>query len=195
MERESNYRLSLPPNSSHALPSSITPYLNPELSRFPHPLRSKRETANCTALIQGQERFRTITTAYYRGAMGILLVYDVTDEKSFNNIRTWHANIEQHASPGVNKILIGNKCDWDEKRVVTIEQGRALADEFGLRFLETSAKANEGVEEAFFTLARDIKTRLIDSQPQEAAPVSLGADRRGVDVNKQSNTSSGGCCS
>lgn len=54
----------------------------------------------------------------------------------------------------MNKILIGNKCDWEEKRSVTIEQGRALADEFGLRFLETSAKANEGVEEAFFTLAR-----------------------------------------
>jgi len=70
------------------------------------------------------------------------------------DIRTWHSNIEQHASPGVNKILIGNKCDWDEKRAVTVEQGRELADEFGLRFLETSAKANEGVEEAFFTLAR-----------------------------------------
>ncbi|GFZ43144.1 Ras-related protein SEC4, partial [Saitozyma sp. JCM 24511] len=144
----------------------------------------------------GQERFRTITTAYYRGAMGILLVYDVTDEKSFSNIRTWHSNIEQHASPGVNKILIGNKCDWDEKRSVTLEQGKELADEFGLRFLETSAKANEGVEEAFFTLARDIKTRLIDSQPEAAsAPSTLGADRRGVDVNKQANNSSGGCCS
>lgn len=70
------------------------------------------------------------------------------------DIRTWHSNIEQHASPGVNKILIGNKCDWDEKRAVSVEQGRELADEFGLRFLETSAKANEGVEEAFFTLAR-----------------------------------------
>jgi Ras-related protein Rab-8A len=107
--------------------------------------------------------------------MGILIVYDVTDEKSFSSelhqerdilcanvktslltsdIRTWHSQIDQHASAGVNKILIGNKCDWDEKRVVTVEQGRELADEFGLRFLETSAKANEGVEEAFFTLAR-----------------------------------------
>jgi GTPase SAR1 family protein len=73
---------------------------------------------------------------------------------TITDIRTWHSNIEQHASAGVNKILIGNKCDWDEKRVVTLEQGRELADEFGLRFLETSAKANEGVEEAFFTLAR-----------------------------------------
>jgi Ras-related protein Rab-8A len=70
------------------------------------------------------------------------------------DIKTWHSQIDQHASAGVNKILIGNKCDWDEKRVVSVEQGRDLADEFGLRFLETSAKANEGVEEAFFTLAR-----------------------------------------
>jgi Ras-related protein Rab-8A len=140
----------------------------------------------------GQERFRTITTAYYRGAMGILIVYDVTDEKSFNNVRTWHAQIEQHASPGVNKILVGNKCDWDEKRAVTIEQGRALADEFGLRFIETSAKANEGVEDAFFTLARDIKTRLIDSQPQAEQPT---APSGGVNVkDKQPANNNGGCC-
>jgi len=150
----------------------------------------------------GQERFRTITTAYYRGAMGILLVYDVTDEKSFNNIRTWHSNIEQHASEGVNKILIGNKCDWDEKRAVTLEDGRKLADEFGLRFLETSAKANEGVEEAFFTLARDIKTRLIDSQPDAnnaQAQAALGgrASTGGVKVgagNQANNNNAGGCC-
>ena len=79
------------------------------------------------------------------------------------DIRTWHANIEQHASEGVNKILIGNKCDWDEKRAVTLEQGRQLADEFGLRFLETSAKDNEGVEEAFFTLARSVNADLFPS--------------------------------
>lgn len=66
----------------------------------------------------GQERFRTITTAYYRGAMGILLVYDVTDEASFNNIRNWIRNIEQHASDNVNKILVGNKADMDESKRV-----------------------------------------------------------------------------
>jgi len=138
----------------------------------------------------GQERFRTITTAYYRGAMGILLVYDVTDEKSFNNIRTWHSNIEQHASEGVNKILIGNKCDWTEKRAVTEDQGRELAQELGIDFMETSAKANEGVEEAFFSLARAIKARLIDSQPQVPDRGTSDSVRVGQ-TNTQNNSS---CC-
>lgn len=70
------------------------------------------------------------------------------------DIRTWHSNIEQHASEGVNKILIGNKSDWTDKRAVTEEHGRELANELGIKFMETSAKVNEGVEEAFFTLAR-----------------------------------------
>jgi Ras-related protein Rab-8A len=69
----------------------------------------------------GQERFRTITTAYYRGAMGILLVYDVTDDKSFGNIRNWIRNIEQHATESVNKMLIGNKCDMVDKKVIETE--------------------------------------------------------------------------
>ena len=70
------------------------------------------------------------------------------------DIRTWHSNIEQHASDGVNKILIGNKSDWNDKRVITEQQGRELAQELDVQFMETSAKVNEGVEEAFFTLAR-----------------------------------------
>ena len=86
--------------------------------------------------------------------MGILLVYDVTDEKSFHNIRNWIKNIDEHASEGVNKILVGNKCDCEEKKVITREQGQALADEYGIPFLETSAKSNINVEEGFFTLAK-----------------------------------------
>ncbi|OLL24965.1 GTP-binding protein ypt2 [Neolecta irregularis DAH-3] len=114
----------------------------------------------------GQERFRTITTAYYRGAMGILLVYDTTDRKSFDNIRTWFQNVTQHASEDVNKILIGNKCDWDEKRVVSSEEGQQLANELGIPFIEASAKTNVNVEDAFFLLARDIKKRLLDNQAE-----------------------------
>lgn len=83
-----------------------------------------------------------------------VLIYVIYSYAVLVDIRTWHANIEQHASEGVNKILIGNKSDWSEKRAVTEEQGRELANELGIKFMETSAKVNEGVEEAFFTLAR-----------------------------------------
>ncbi|KAK8952342.1 Ras-related protein RABE1c [Platanthera zijinensis] len=102
--------------------------------------------------------------------MGILLVYDVTDESSFNNIRNWIRNIEQHASDNVNKILVGNKADMDEsKRAVPTSKGQALADEYGIKFFETSAKTNLNVEQVFFSIARDIKQRLAesDNKPEE----------------------------
>ncbi|KAK9369057.1 ras family-domain-containing protein [Lipomyces kononenkoae] len=135
----------------------------------------------------GQERFRTITTAYYRGAMGILLVYDVTDEKSFNNIRNWFSNVEQHASEGVNKLLIGNKCDWEEKRAVSTEQGKALANELGIPFIEASAKANINVEEAFVSLARQIKQRVdLASEPQPNNNIDISSG--------QKSSGSGKCC-
>ncbi|KAF2748069.1 NCA2-domain-containing protein [Sporormia fimetaria CBS 119925] len=138
----------------------------------------------------GQERFRTITTAYYRGAMGILLVYDVTDERSFNNIRTWFSNVEQHATEGVNKILIGNKCDWEEKRAVSTEQGQKLADELGIPFLEVSAKSNINVDKAFYSLAADIKKRLIDSARTEGASTSVNVN----DANQGVGNAGGKCC-
>ncbi|KAG6971489.1 hypothetical protein JG687_00001982, partial [Phytophthora cactorum] len=113
----------------------------------------------------GQERFRTITTAYYRGAMGILLVYDVTDDHSFQNIRNWMTQIRQNASSNVNKILIGNKCDVDpSERAVTTKQGQDLADEFGIKFFETSAKSNKNIDEAFRSIAVDIQKRLAESE-------------------------------
>merc|ERR1712139_410170 len=114
----------------------------------------------------GQERFRTITTAYYRGAMGILLVYDVCDESSFNNIRIWVKNIEAHASDGVNRILIGNKCDMTDKKVVDTRRGQELAESYDIKFFETSAKNNINVEQAFYSIARDIKKRLMDAEPK-----------------------------
>ncbi|XP_015336058.2 ras-related protein Rab-8B [Marmota marmota marmota] len=108
----------------------------------------------------GQERFRTITTAYYRGAMGIMLVYDITNEKSFDNIKNWIRNIEEHASSDVERMILGNKCDMNDKRQVSKERGEKLAIDYGIKFLETSAKSSTNVEEAFFTLARDIMTKL-----------------------------------
>ncbi|KTF85213.1 hypothetical protein cypCar_00030886 [Cyprinus carpio] len=76
----------------------------------------------------GQERFRTITTAYYRGAMGIMLVYDITSEKSFENIKNWIRNIEEHASSDVEKMILGNKCDMNDRRQVSKERGEKNDD-------------------------------------------------------------------
>eukprot|EP01084_Bolivina_argentea_P284695 487989_1 len=104
----------------------------------------------------GQERFRTITTAYYRGAMGILLVYDITDEQSFLNIRNWMRNIEQHTTSNVQLVLIGNKCDLNEDRVISLEQGQQVAKEYSVEFFETSAKSDQNVQESFVQLAMNI---------------------------------------
>ncbi|XP_074601674.1 ras-related protein Rab-8A-like isoform X2 [Brevipalpus obovatus] len=120
----------------------------------------------------GQERFRTITTAYYRGAMGIMLVYDVTNEKSFENIKNWVRNIEEHASSDVDKMILGNKCDKDEDREVTKERGEQLAIEYGIKFMETSAKTNINIEEAFITLSRDIKRRVEKKMVRKCEPTS-----------------------
>ncbi|CAN0854018.1 Ras-related protein RABE1c [Linum grandiflorum] len=142
----------------------------------------------------GQERFRTITTAYYRGAMGILLVYDVTDESSFNNIRNWIRNIEQHASDNVNKVLVGNKADMDEsKRAVPTAKGQALADEYGIKFFETSAKTNLNVEEVFFSIARDIKQRLADTDSRtEPTTIKINQGEQGAGAGQEGAKS--GCC-
>lgn len=109
----------------------------------------------------GQERFRTITTSYFRGAQGILLVYDVTDRRSFESIRNWISQIQQHADVHVNKILVGNKCDMKDDKVVSTEEAQKLADEFKIPFAEVSAKNNICVDESFHSLAKAVKDRLV----------------------------------
>ena len=133
-----------------------------------------------------------------------MLVYDVTDERSFNNIRNWLRNIDQYASEGVNKILIGNKCDDVDRRVVDRERGAELAREYGLKFMETSAKNSVNVDEAFMTLARDIKKRLIDTGKLASEAVAAGnaiTHSHGVSIKpdkRDGGQSSGGkkfnCC-
>merc|ERR1712157_217327 len=122
----------------------------------------------------GQERFRTITTSYFRGAQGILLVYDVTDRRSFESIRNWISQIQQHADVHVNKILVGNKCDMTDEKVVSTEEGQKLAKEFGIDFWEASAKNDINVEDSFICIARGVKDRLIaDGSGGPAGGVSL----------------------
>eukprot|EP00123_Amoebidium_parasiticum_P013154 comp21801_c0_seq4/m.31015 comp21801_c0_seq4/g.31015 ORF comp21801_c0_seq4/g.31015 comp21801_c0_seq4/m.31015 type:complete len:219 (-) comp21801_c0_seq4:29-685(-) len=129
----------------------------------------------------GQERFRTITTAYYRGAMGILLVYDITSKLSFDNLRTWLKNIEQHAAEDVNKAIVGNKADMTDKQAVSKEDAEAFAAELGISHFTASAKTGDGVEAGFIQLAREVKRRLIDTQPDTAATPAAGAKPAGAE--------------
>ena len=103
----------------------------------------------------GQERFHTIAKSYYKGAHGILLIYDVTNQKSFENIKKWLAQIKEEASSKVVVILVANKIDC-EKRVVSREDGESLAESFGLGFHESSAKNNVNVNESFQDLIEKI---------------------------------------
>eukprot|EP01029_Cantina_marsupialis_P006745 TRINITY_DN17444_c0_g1_i1.p1 TRINITY_DN17444_c0_g1~~TRINITY_DN17444_c0_g1_i1.p1 ORF type:complete len:203 (-),score=37.12 TRINITY_DN17444_c0_g1_i1:580-1188(-) len=104
----------------------------------------------------GQERFRTITTAYYRGAQGIIVVYDVTELNTFRNVRRWMEVIKTHAPDDVKVVLVGNKCDAMQRRMVSFEEGKKLADEYDVLFFETSAQQNHNVSEMFHATAKEI---------------------------------------
>jgi small GTP-binding protein len=109
----------------------------------------------------GQERFKTITSTYYKGSHGIILVYDITDRESFNNINNWITEVKKHAGAQVVKLLVGNKCDMAAKRAVSFEEGDALAKEYNIHFFETSAKQDLNVEKSFLTIATEVKDRLL----------------------------------
>merc|ERR1711988_1925385 len=108
----------------------------------------------------GQERFRTITSSYYRGAHGIIVVYDVTDEESFTAVQRWLSEIDRYCHEAVNKMLVGNKCDLHQKKKVDFATAKEFADTNAIPFFETSAKGNHNVETAFLQLTRDIQKRV-----------------------------------
>ncbi|PAA64251.1 hypothetical protein BOX15_Mlig028052g1, partial [Macrostomum lignano] len=138
----------------------------------------------------GQERFRTITSSYYRGAHGIIVVYDVTDQESFNNVKNWLQEIDRYASENVNKLLVGNKCDLTAKKVVDFATAKEYADKLGIVFLETSAKNSTNVEQAFMSMAAEIKSRMgpVGNTQQQKPTIKVSPGTQPV-------KSSGGGCS
>ncbi|TCD68922.1 GTP-binding protein of the rab [Steccherinum ochraceum] len=135
----------------------------------------------------GQERFRTITSSYYRGAHGIIVVYDVTDNDTFTNVKQWLQEIDRYASEGVNKLLVGNKSDLTSKKVVEYSE---FADQLSIPFLETSAKNATNVEQAFLTMAKQIKDRMGASSTTSGTG-KASTITPGQNVQQQQ---SGGCC-
>ncbi len=134
----------------------------------------------------GQERFRNITTQYYKGADGIVLVYDVTDESSYEKIRDWMEQILSNTQQEeIGLVLLGNKCDM-EPRVVTEDMGKKLAEELKISYYETSALTGQGIKEAFEELTMDIMKK---------RGVSEGGNTGGVELNsKKKKKEKGDCC-
>jgi len=135
----------------------------------------------------GQERFRTITSSYYRGAHGIIVVYDVTDQATFNNVKQWLEEIDRYACESVQKLLIGNKCDLEDQRAVDVESAKEFAESLNIPFLETSAKGPSNVEEAFITITREIKKGM-GGEKVNTGSLTLKADTKTGEKKK------GGLC-
>merc|ERR1712183_177120 len=122
----------------------------------------------------GQERFRTITSAYYRGADGIILVYDITDKESFNNVDDWLDEVNRYVNERTCKILIGNKCDCESERQVSTEEAKKKAEDLGIQFIETSAKDATNVESAFQIMSAELIAKQAQQGAKGTKPVGSG---------------------
>ncbi|KAG2206420.1 hypothetical protein INT45_003905 [Circinella minor] len=135
----------------------------------------------------GQERFRTLTSSYYRGAQGVILVYDVSSRDSFEALDTWWNEVNTYcSSPDVVKMIVGNKVDKESSRAVTYKEGATMARKLQTLFIECSAKTNTGVQEAF----EELVTKIIETPSlwqKKEAPNNT------IRVNTQNQSQASGC--
>lgn len=147
----------------------------------------------------GQERYRAITSAYYRGAVGALLVYDITKRQTFDNVQRWLRELRDHADSNIVIMMVGNKSDLNHLRAVSEEDGKSLAEKEGLSFLETSALEATNIEKAFQTILTEIY-QIISKKAlaaQEAAG-STAVPGQGTTINvsdASGNATKRACCS
>lgn len=141
----------------------------------------------------GQERFRTLTSSYYRGAQGIIMVYDVTRRDTFTNLRdVWAREIDLYSTnQDCIKMLVGNKVDKESERVVTKKEGIDFAREYGCLFLECSAKTRVNVEQCF----EELVLKILDT-PSLLAEGSAGVKRKNIfkQNQPQADAAASGCC-
>mmetsp|Transcript_30826 Transcript_30826/g.54089 ORF Transcript_30826/g.54089 Transcript_30826/m.54089 type:complete len:216 (+) Transcript_30826:96-743(+) len=144
----------------------------------------------------GQERYRAITNAYYRGAMGAMMIYDVTKAVTFQNVVRWLRELRDHASGDIVLHLIGNKIDLTEDtnaREVTIDEGMEFARERNLPFIETSAKTNKNVEEAFIRVVKQIYASSFSNKNRIDVDSGV-ADLGTVEVHDGNGSEGSKCC-
>ncbi|KAL2924041.1 Ras-related protein RABA5d [Bienertia sinuspersici] len=144
----------------------------------------------------GQERFRAVTSAYYRGAVGALLVYDISRRTTFDSVGRWLDELTTHSDTTVARMLVGNKCDLDNIRAVSIDEGKSLAEEHGLFFMETSAKDSTNVRTAFEMVIKEIYSsvsrKVLNSDSYKA---QLSLNRVSIVDDEKKQTQGNSCCS
>ena len=115
----------------------------------------------------GEERFKNIISSYYRGASGILLLYNITDRESFESLNSWLIDIEKNTKKDVCKILVGTNCDLEDERKVTYQEGKEFATSNEMRFIEVSVENNINVNEAFDILLEDIMNKISNKKEKK----------------------------
>ena len=135
----------------------------------------------------GQERFKTITSAYYRGADGVIIVYDITDKNSFSHIKDWIDEVGKYTDNDPIKIIIGNKCDLNNERQVNENDIKIMSEQTGLNIIETSAKNSVKINEVMETLTK----MLIDNTIKGNLKGNLD---KGVKINNNEKKENKGCC-
>ena len=135
----------------------------------------------------GQERFRSMTTSYYRAVNVIIIVFDVTSQNSFDHIKEWMNNIKQFAKLGVMKVIVGNKIDLNDERIVTYNEGKNFAESFNIKYFETSAVTREGIVELFETICKDYS--------KTNRKKSIDSNIKLDNIKSEDNDNNVGCCS
>ena len=112
----------------------------------------------------GQERFKTITSSYYKGAHGVMLIFDITSKDSFDEMESWLEEVNKHTDENLVRLLIGNKSDLDDNREVSYEDAKDFASLYKMNYIETSAKNSSNVEKSFVEMAKMIRERLLEEK-------------------------------
>ena len=147
----------------------------------------------------GQERYKSITAAYYKGAKGAMIVYDVTNQTSFDNVDTWANEIKEKAAKNINLMIVGNKTELTDKIVVTSENATEKAKALENPIMETSALDSTNVKEAFYQLLREmyisVKDLLKEYEQKEAGtPIEKESNGVALDTKEEKKDTKGGCC-
>ena len=140
----------------------------------------------------GQERYRSVTKAYYKGAKGALLVYDITRKSTFENIDNWLIDLRTNADKDILILLIGNKSDLSDKREISEEEARTKAEQYNIAFLETSAKSGDNIDKAFTQLIEQVYNANMSMLQSNIEIEENNGD--GVNLVNKDDPKKKGCC-